>query len=220
MLRDILQLLRKDNLQAQALQECHEMLDLCRGMVDAAVETLRHRDDSEIGIDILARDKRINAFERDVRRKVMTHLSLGNRGDLSAGLVLISIVIDIERIGDYSKNIHDLALSHPPKLQGGELEPLLGRIESGTLDLFSRACDAFKRSDEEKARKLMTEYKDEISTACHELEAALVSGEVETDSRTATALALYARFLKRISAHARNLASSVVNPFDRIGYPE
>ena len=34
------------------------------------------------------------------------------------------------------------------------------------------------------------------------------------------AFALYLRFLKRIAAHSRNLASSVVNPFHRIGYPE
>ena len=34
------------------------------------------------------------------------------------------------------------------------------------------------------------------------------------------AISLYARYLKRISAHSRNLISSIVNPFDRIGYPE
>ena len=34
------------------------------------------------------------------------------------------------------------------------------------------------------------------------------------------ATALYIRFLKRISAHLMNIASSVVNPFDRIGFRE
>ena len=37
---------------------------------------------------------------------------------------------------------------------------------------------------------------------------------------TASAVGLYARYLKRIAAHSRNLISSVVNPFERIGYPE
>ena len=36
----------------------------------------------------------------------------------------------------------------------------------------------------------------------------------------AGALCLYARYLKRIAAHSRNLISSIVNPFERIGYPE
>ena len=34
----------------------------------------------------------------------------------------------------------------------------------------------------------------------------------------AVSTALYVRFLKRISAHLMNIASSIVNPFDRIGF--
>ena len=34
----------------------------------------------------------------------------------------------------------------------------------------------------------------------------------------AVALALYFRWLKRTNAHLRNITTSVVNPFDRIGY--
>ena len=30
----------------------------------------------------------------------------------------------------------------------------------------------------------------------------------------------YARFLKRIGSHSRNIATSIVNPFHRIGYQE
>ena len=37
---------------------------------------------------------------------------------------------------------------------------------------------------------------------------------------SASAVGLYARYLKRVAAHSRNLISSVVNPFERIGYPE
>jgi hypothetical protein len=33
-------------------------------------------------------------------------------------------------------------------------------------------------------------------------------------------VALYARFLKRIASHSRNIISGVVNPFPRIGYKE
>ena len=34
----------------------------------------------------------------------------------------------------------------------------------------------------------------------------------------AVTAALYVRFLKRTSAHLMNIASSLVNPFDRIGF--
>lgn len=220
MLREIIQLLKKDNLQAQALAECHEMLELCRIMIDASVESLRERDDASVDVDIPVLDRKINAFERDVRRKVMTHLSLGNTGDLAAGLVLISIVIDIERIGDYSKNIYDLAVNHPMRLHGGPLEGDLTKVEKSTLEVFRGAVLAFEKGDVDAARTLMREYKEDVSTLCRNMERSLVTGEIEMDSATATSLALYLRFLKRISAHSRNLASSVVNPLDRIGYSE
>ena len=162
MLRDILNLLRKDNLQERALAACHEMLDLCSTMIDASIESLRQKDDAESEIDVAAVDKKINAFERDVRRKVMTHLSLGNEGDLTAGLTLISIVIDIERVGDYAKNIHDIAVHHPRRLAAGPLEEDLQAIEKEALALFHGATHAFKESDEEAARGLMRDYKDEV----------------------------------------------------------
>ena len=144
MLRDIINLLKKDDLQSQALAECHEMLGMCEEMVPTCVETLRRQDDASLDIDILTMDKKLNAFERDVRRKVMTHLSLGNNADLTAGLVLISIVIDIERIGDYSKNIYDLAQIHPARLDGGPLEDELQQLERESLDILSKASRSFR----------------------------------------------------------------------------
>lgn len=220
MLRDILRLLSKDNLQVQALSECYEMLDICRRMVRASTTSLRERDDASIDMDLVEADRRLNAFERDVRRKVMTHLAMGHTGDLASGLTLVSVVIDIERIGDYTKNIYDLARSHPARLHGGPLEEKVAAIEKHALTNFERSVETFKRGDLDEARRLMTGYKDDISRPAREIEEALVGGKVDMPASTATALALYMRFLKRISAHARNLVSSLVNSFERIGYSE
>ncbi len=220
MFKEIFKLLGKGNLQKQALQECYEMVDICHAMVFASVESLRKRDDASVDINIYETDKKVNEFERDVRRKVMTHLSLGHMEDVASGLVLVSIVIDLERIGDYSKNIYDLAQNHPKRLTGGPLAKDLDYIEKRALSNFSRAVEAFKSGDEHEGRKLMIDYKEGISAKCRELEQKLVTGEVQLDTAEAVATALYMRFLKRISAHSRNLVSSIVNPFDRIGYPE
>ena len=220
MIRELLKLLRQDNLLIQAGNESEEMLDLSHAMVRASVESLRRKDDAEIDIDVYEVDKKLNSFERDVRRKVMIHLSMGHSEDIASGLVLVSIVIDIERIGDYSKNIHDLARNHPQRLHGGALEEQLVGIENEALSNFDRTVKAFKEGDQVEARLLMEGYKTDISKRCNELEETLVSGRVEMSSADAVTLALYIRFLKRISAHSRNLISSLVNPFDRIGYRE
>jgi phosphate uptake regulator len=220
MFKDIVKLLRRDSLLSQALQECYEMLDLCRLMVHGAVESLRRHDTAYAGLDVRQLDKKINSFERDVRRKVLTHLALGNKADTASGLALVSIVIDIERIGDYSKNIVDLARVHPGRLDVAEHEQALTAIEQASIGLFDQAVVTFKSGDVEQARRVMHNYKSDVAKKCREVEEQLVAGRTSLSAADAVTLALYGRFLKRISAHSKNLVSSIVNPVDRIGYSE
>ena len=221
MFKQIFELFKSDSLYEQALEECHEMLEIVREMFNESVKTLRQTDTAEIPIDIYAMDKKINEFERDVRRKVMTHLVVSGKDDLGSGLILVSVVIDIERIGDYTKNIYDLALHHPTRLKGGSFEEKLNNIENSTKEFLNDAIDAFKNQDIEKARKLMLDYKTDISAVSTEIVDSIISGKnTDFTSKEAGSLCLYARYLKRIAAHSRNLVSSIVNPFERIGYPE
>ncbi|UCD36992.1 MAG: hypothetical protein JSW54_09145 [Fidelibacterota bacterium] len=221
MWKQLLRLFKEEDLFTQALEHSYQMLDMDFAMYEASVESLRRSDTSEISIDIFKMDKQINAYERDVRKKVMTHLAVTGSADLVSGLVLVSVVIDIERIGDYTKNIFDLARNHPARLTAGSQEQELGRIESTVTELFKHMITAFKNSDGEMARQIMDEYKEEVSAACDNITHGVVAGNIEDlkSSSEGTAVALYARYLKRIAAHSRNIITSVVNPFDRIGYP-
>ena len=221
MFKQIFEIFKSDSLYEQALGECHEMLDIDLTMFKASINSLRKSDSSDIDIDIFAMDKKINAFERDVRRKVMTHLAVGGKEDIGSGLVLVSVVIDIERIGDYTKNIYDLAVNHPKKLDGGSVEDRLAEIETISYKLFEDTIDAFKNQNIEKARGLMGYYKENISSQSDAITHDVILGKVgDLDTGSASCVGLYARYLKRISAHSRNLISSIVNPFEKIGYPE
>ena len=221
MFKQIFEIFKSDSLYDQALNECHEMLDIDLTMFKASINSLRKSDSSDIDIDIFAMDKKINAFERDVRRKVMTHLAVGGKEDIGSGLVLVSVVIDIERIGDYTKNIYDLTVNHPKKLDGGSVEDRLAEIETISYKLFEDTIDAFKNQNIEKARGLMGYYKENISSQSDAITNEIIMGKIsDLDSGSAAAVGLYSRYLKRIAAHSRNLISSVVNPFERIGYPE
>ena len=221
MFKQIFEIFKSDSLYEQALTECHEMLEIVRQMFNESIDSLRKSDTADIPIDIYSTDKKINEFERDVRRKVMTHLAIGGKEDIGSGLILVSVVIDIERIGDYTKNIYDLAVEHPRKLDGGNFEKTLFEMENATKDFLNNAIDAFKEQDIDTSRKLMVEYKKDIVTKSNEIVNSLVSGQnADFTSEQASTLCLYARYLKRIAAHSRNLVSSIVNPFERIGYPE
>jgi len=221
MFKQIFELFQSDSLYEQALMECHEMLEIDREMFNESMKTLRESDTADIPIDIYAMDKKINEFERDVRRKVMTHLAISGTKDLGSGLILVSVVVDIERIGDYTKNIYDLACEHPKRLQGGSYEDKLVSIENSTKNFLNNTIDVFKDQNIDSARKLMTDYKTDISQVSSEIVNGIVSGKNNDFSpEQAGSLCLYARYLKRIAAHSRNLVSSIVNPFERIGYPE
>ena len=220
MFKQIFNLFKSDSLYQQALEECYEMLDIDLEMFQESINVLRNKDDSESSFDIAKTDIKINKFERSVRRKVMTHLAVSGNEDLGSGLILTSVVIDIERIGDYTKNIYDLSKFYSKRLNGAELEKDLKEVEDNVIDLFQSSIKAFKDQDITLARQLMKDYKENISKQSDKITNDIISGKMNIEADTATAIAMYSRYLKRIAAHSRNLISSIVNPFERIGYKE
>jgi len=218
MFKEFFDLFRKENLLQQAYNRSQEMLEADREMFLAAIESLREHDDARIDIDIYAKDQLINAYEREVRRKVLTHLAVTSSRSIQACLVLVSIVIDIERIGDLTKNIVELALLHPGKLTTGTHERRVRKIETTVKTMFSLLIEAMPTNDEAKAKEVMAEHW-WIARRSDEMLAALIGhDDPGLPCNEAVSTALYVRFLKRVSAHLMNIASSVVNPFDRIGF--
>ncbi len=218
MFKEFFDLFRRETLLQQAFERSQEMLEVDREMFLAASSSLREHDDSRINIDIYAKDQLINAYEREVRRKVFTHLTVSTDRNLHAGLVLVSVVIDIERIGDLTKNIVDLALHHPGKLECGDLEQSVSRIETTVKTMFSLLIEALPGNDEDKAREVMSEHW-WIARRADEIVNHLVENSEPTlTCSESVSTVLFVRFLKRTSAHLMNIASSLVNPFDRIGF--
>ena len=220
MFKQFYELFRKDNMLQQAYDRSLEMLEADREMFLAATSSLREHDDARIEIDIYSKDQLINAYEREVRRKVLTHLALTSKQSIAPGLALVSIVIDIERIGDLTKNIVDLALNHPGILHCGSLEEDIRKIETTVKTMFTLLIEALPDGDEDKAKEVMSEHWWIARRADEILNSLIVREDPDLVCNEAVSTALYVRFLKRISAHLMNIASSVVNPFDRIGFRE
>lgn len=136
MFKQWIAIFKKDTLMDRAYQRSFEMLDITREMFLKAKESLRFREGSAGDIDVREKDKQINSYEREVRRNVFNHLAVSGPEKLPSGLVLISIIIDIERIGDYTKNMVDLALNHPSRLYGGKFEESVQEIEKSLENNF------------------------------------------------------------------------------------
>ncbi|MFQ6069179.1 MAG: PhoU domain-containing protein [Candidatus Aminicenantales bacterium] len=218
MFRKWLAIFKKDTLMDRAYKRSFTMLELTRDMFLKAKESLRNREDTEVDIDIRDRDLEVNRYEREVRRDVFNHLVLSGPEKLPSGLVLVSIIIDIERIGDYTKNMVELALDHPGKLKGGGLEESIQKIERAVEDNFAKTKKSFEAGDSELARETLEEFK-WVNDACDTCVTMLVKEKDKSITPgNAAALVLYVRWLKRINSHLRNITTSVINPFDRIGF--
>lgn len=218
MLRQLTDLWRRHDLLEESWHECFNMLGTTHEMFVRAVEVLRRHEGSEVGEEILRRDRTVDAFQQEVRRKVMTHVTVHPQADLPAAMVLITIVGDVERIGDYAKNIVQLAQSYAGRLEGGPHEADLERVEATVEANFGRTRRSLEDSDEAPGREVLDETR-WLSRLCDERVHGLVRAPPPelTPGQTA-ALALYLRHLKRINGHLGDVATAVVHPFDRIGF--
>ena len=218
--KELIELWRSDNLLTQALKDSQKMLNSTSQMFNESVKSLRESDSGKMGMDIYAKDRMVNKYQREVRRKVLKHLAIAGGVNLTHGLILINIVIDLERIGDYTKNIMELAVAHPKRLRCGIYEDDIKKIEQGVSSMFEQIVPALKASDKKAARQLIDSDWWMIKR-CDEVVTGLIKAEDQTlSSADAVSTALYARYLKRIAAHLINVSSSVVNPFERIGFRE
>ena len=204
----------------QALEDSHVMLESTHQMFTESVKSLRRSDSSDVAINIYEMDQTINRYERRVRRKVLKHLAIAGGVNMIPGLILTSIVIDIERIGDYTKNIKDLAVSHPERLRCGRYEEDIQKIEEGVGEIYTEVVPAVKASDTEAARKTIKNHWWIIKKCDEIVEDLIKAPDPQLNPSDAIATALYTRYLKRISAHLINIATSIINPFERIGFHE
>ena len=217
---DLVNIWKKNDLLSQAWDESHEMILLSNKIFIKAIDGLRSGEKTKALKELKKRDKEINSFHKNVRRKVVTHYAVsGNTLNIESGLVLINLVVDIERIGDYTKNILDLAIFSSRPILSEETSENLELIEAAVLSRFSSTISVLENKDAEKGQALLNSYRKDLGKVSDSIVHDIVSGSFEIKNNISPAsVALYARYLKRIGAHLKNITSVVTNPFEMIGY--
>lgn len=214
MFREILKILKKPNLLIQSIEESKNILKISYRMYGIANEALIFDKDPEEDIEQL--DETINTNQTDIKRKILEYLVLEPNMDVATSLVLINIITNIERLGDYSKNIYQL--SQLPKLAwkskfmdiSNELYEIVGKVYEDTLK-------AYMDADKVLAHSILERYF-QISDKCKHLLRELAS-RTDVDGNLVV-ITLYIRYMKRISSHLMHVAQSVDKPFESIGFHE
>ncbi len=200
----------------EMFKEFQEMMDDGGKMFKGVCDAMSGRDGAEaVRENLRGLDKEINRTQRDIRRKVVEHLTLNPASDVPACLVLMSIVKDAERLGDYAQDLYKAWQLAPEAVKLPKYAPMLAQLQDEVGKFMADTRQALATSDEKLANDVMDRERSVKALADAML------AEVTRDQMSpaeAVSLAVISRYLRRLAAHTANIASSVVNPVEWLDY--
>lgn len=207
---------RDTNQLATVEQQITEMLASCQDTFRLATSALFGEEDVTVAGDQLEEtDKDLNRTERAIRRELLVHGTVrGAEVDLGLMLAYMSIAKDVERIGDYCKNIWNLAQMGVSFRAADDLTEL-SKHRMRVAALLERALQAFSEQDGDAVHEMIPAIREDLQHYDAHIIQFVAS---ELPGRYSAPRALWYRYLKRISAHLSNTLSSVVMPVDRLDF--
>lgn len=216
MLKNILSFWKGSDFLDDALSKFNKMLNNSEEMFNKVCKKLILNEDMpNLKEDIYKLDKEINGLEKDIRKRIVEHLALQPGVDLTASLMLMSVVKDAERLGDYCKNLFEVIDLLNGPLNRNKYQELFNGMDRELSEFFEETKKAFMESDEEVAA-LTWEHKAKISSRCDEIIEKLAKSDLPANE--AVGYTLLARHFKRLSSHLVNIATSVILPIDKLDY--
>lgn len=221
MLTQFFKMLSHQDLLTQALNDTYEMAEVANrqynNVIRITFDDLKKVVTAEEIEQVRKKDFLLNHFEKSIRKKVFEHLAVNDKQEqqLYTAFILTTIINNFERIGDYTKNICEVAeIKH--MLKDEEWNKILIDYSRQIRELFQDSLNAFKNGDVELAKKIIDrhfEIKSKINDHIYKIATKEPSSTVNY-----VAYGLFLRYLKRISSHLMNVATSITNPIDKIGY--
>jgi phosphate uptake regulator len=217
MFKELFRAMKGSELLEQMCREFIGMVKSCRTMYGKIVEVLRSGEEATEALEqeIHDIDVTVNQAERRIRKRVVEHLSISPGQDLPLSLVLMSVSKDVERVGDYCKNLVEAAALLPGRLDEDDPGKEVLTIFDHVSRTFPEVIEAFEESDADTGREvLLDEIK--VSDRCDELIEEVARSGMGT--QRAVALVLLLRHVKRIDAHLSNVASAAVMPVHKLDF--
>lgn len=213
-LRELISLWNDESAMKEMFHRFDEMMTTAKEMFRMSTAPLAGESaGNEVGRDIVKMDARINTLQQVIRRDIVTHISVQGTADIVPCLMLMSLIKDAERIGDYCKNVHEV-IAKAPQLMNDPLKPDLVDMRSKIIIWFDQTKRAFDRSDKDLARTTS----DETYPVEKNCDKQVWDLAANNRGRNAVAVSLMFRFYKRIIAHLSNIATSVILPLDKLDF--
>lgn len=218
MFRQIINAFRHKDVTKDLDEQFGHMLTAGAWMFEQAADVLARKADwHDVCDPLYERDQQINHIEQDIREHIVTHLTVGNQGDLAPCLVLMNVVKDAERIGDYCKNIFEVGKFFQGAFEHRTFSDPLQQIRDDVAAMFEPTKEAFINADGDIAQKVI-DKSGHILKQCDLLIQQLLSLDNGVPAAEAVAYVLLARHYKRVNSHLSNIATSVVSPIPLLDY--
>lgn len=215
MLKELLSIFTSDTPLKDISHDFARMLNIVQKMVVAASQNYAGaHDDADVREHLRTQDVEVNRLERSIRKRVVSILSIRKSVDVPYCLLMMSLVKDVERIGDYAKNLTEVTEISGP-LPDDPLVNELHVIRMAVETLAKEAASVFERSDKEQATELTRQGRSRAKQ-CDQLVAKIAASDLPAG--TAVKMAVAVRFFKRIESHLLNIISSVIMPLHKIDY--
>ena len=207
----------KDFLQG-VLADFNNMLQDTKDMFSSVCGKMIEGGAQEIGLleeKLYSLDKQVNNIEKNIRKRVVEHLSIQPGVDFPFCLVLMSIVKDAERIGDYAKNLLEVVRFKKEPWDKKLYFELFNDSCKRILEMFDKTKKAFIESDRNIAEDIWG-IERELSKKLDKTIEHLANSNINTNQ--AVCFTLVARHFKRIAAHLSNIATSVILPISELDF--
>jgi len=201
---------------AQVFSEFNEMLDDTKRMYEMVCKTLLDNvQEPDLKKKIYGIDKNVNHLQKKIRIRIIEHLSLQPSVDVAACLLLMSVVKDAERLGDYAKNLFEVTEFLAKPIDRTLFSQYFNEVDKKVLELFEQTKEAFIETDVDVATSTW-DYEKKIAKGCDQIVANVAKSNLTVNE--AVCFALIARYFKRIVAHLVNIATSVILPLSDLDY--
>ncbi len=216
MFKNLLDFWKGKDFLTNVLDEFGDMLKDAQEMFEMVCQNiLEGRNIPLLGDKIYGVDKKINLLEKDIRKRIIEHLSIQPSSDIPMSLLLMSVVKDAERLGDYAKNLYQIRRISKKPLDRGIFKKFFGEMDKDIIKMFSDTKKAFIKSDEEAAKKIW-QSEGRIVKRCDKIIEEIAGSDLNADQ--SVAFTLVARYFKRTAAHLTNIATSVILPISELDF--
>ena len=187
-----------------------QMYRKVKTMHELALDILRSGD-KEKALQLIYMDDFVNHLEEEINDQAQTVLALLSpvATDLRKVIAGIKIASDLERIGDYAKNIADYVIkkgpAEPPFV--GEQAEAIGRL---FLEMLDAAMDAYQKEDVAQAYQIPRQdeqINDQFAELSGQIETAVMQG---MQMEHVVPLVAMLRNFERAGDHTKNICEHLI----------